>query len=110
MQNFGLFIADRVRLKGNWRFHRSQGDELENMVWHHVTQRTRLIVVTAALLYSHRLNHRDLHVINVAAVPDWLENAICETKSQNILNGFFAQIVVNAIDLLFTNHLQELAV
>ena len=34
------------------------------------------IVIAAALLHAQRFGHRDLYVVDVAAVPDGLENAI----------------------------------
>ena len=33
-----------------------------------------------------------------------------EARSQNVLNGFFAQVVIDAVDLLFFRHSQQLPV
>ena len=49
-------------------------------------------------------------MIDVAAVPDGLKNSVGETKSQNVLNGFFAQIMVDPINLSFVGNLQQLLV
>src|SRR5207244_413769 len=68
------------------------------------------IIVTATLLDADGFSHGNLHVINVAAVPDRLENSVGETKSQNILDGFFAQVVIDAVDLLLLHDLEQLLV
>src|SRR5262249_19728725 len=47
-----------------------QGQQLEQMVGHHVTQAARLLVVPGPLLDADRLAHGDLDVVDVAAVPD----------------------------------------
>ena len=80
------------------------------MVGHHVTQRARFIVVAAALLHADGFGNRDLHVIYIAAVPDRLENAIGKSKCQDVLNGFFAEVVINAIDLILAGNLEKLLV
>ena len=50
-----------------------------------------MFVVAAAPLDAETLGDRDLHVIDIAAVPDRLENAVGEPKDQDVLNGFFAR-------------------
>src|ERR1700730_17000772 len=49
-------------------------------------------------------------MIDVAAVPYGFENSIGKTKCQNVLDGFFPQIVVDAVDLLLARAAQELLV
>ena len=39
-------------------------------------------------------------MIDVATIPNWFKNAIGEAKDQNILNGLFPQVVVDAVDLV----------
>ena len=48
-----------------------------------------------------RSRHGDLHMINMAVVPERFENHIGETKRHQILNGFLAEIMVNPVDLMF---------
>ena len=80
------------------------------MVGHHVAQCAGFVVIAAALFHAHGFRHRNLYVIDVAAVPDRLENSVGEAQSQNVLNGFFAQVVIDAVDLLFVGHPQQLLV
>ncbi len=108
MQYFCLLVSNRVRVKRDWRFHRSQADQLHDVIWHHVAQRSGLIVVTAALFHAHGFRHRNLHVIDVAPVPDGLEDSVGESKRQDVLDRFLAQIMIDAIDLLFFRNFQQL--
>ena len=82
------------------------------MMWLGTMSRKRagLIVVAAALLHADRFRHRDLHVIDVAAVPDRLEDSVGKTERQNVLHRLFAQVVVDAVNLLFVGDLQQLLV
>ena len=80
------------------------------MVGHHVTQSSGLVVVTAPLFHADRFGHRDLHMINVAAVPDRLENSVGEAERQDVLNSLFAQVMIDAIDLLLPGNVEELLV
>src|SRR5258708_19529993 len=49
-------------------------------------------------------------MVNVAPIPDWLENAIGEAKNQDILHRFLAKVVIDAIDLLFAKDPGHLAI
>ena len=70
------------------------------MVLDHVADGARLFVVVAAPLDAKGLSHRDLHVVDVAPVPDRLEDAVAKPQHHDVLNGLFAQVMVDAIDLL----------
>src|SRR5205085_1657430 len=50
------------------------------------------------------LGDRDLHMVNIAPVPDWLENAVPEPEHENVLHRFFSKVVINRIDLRFTEN------
>src|SRR5690348_1139455 len=41
----------------------------------------------------------DLHVINEESVPDRFKNAIAKPENQDVLNGLFAQVVIDSINL-----------
>ena len=74
-------------------------DELEQVVRHHVAQRAGLCRSSRRASRRHRLGHGDLHVIDVAAVPDRLEDAVGEAEHQDVLHRLLAQVVIDAIDL-----------
>ncbi len=80
------------------------------MVWHHVPQRPRFLVVAAAMLDPDALGCRDLHVIDVAAIPHRLKDAICKPEDQDVLDGLFAEVVIDPVNLAFIQHLPEFVI
>ena len=54
-----------------------------------------MVKVPAAFFHTHSFRHGDLNVVNVAPVPDRLENAIAEAEHQDVLYGFFAKVMVD---------------
>src|SRR5215472_3046629 len=71
------------------------------MVGNHIAQGTRHVKVSAALFHADGFGNGDLYVINVAVVPDGLEDAVAEAKHQDVLDRFFPEIVIDAVDLAF---------
>ena len=61
--------------------------------------RAGLLVERAAALDPERLGHRDLHVVDVAPVPERLEDAVAEPEDHQVADGLLAQVVVDAVDL-----------
>src|SRR5579863_1883467 len=109
-QHFGLLIAHGVRVKRNRRLHGDQADELKNVIRNHVAQRAGLIIVTAAILDAYGFRNGYLHMVNVAAVPDRLENSFAKAEGQDILHGLFAEVMINAINLIFFENVLDFAV
>src|SRR5437867_8772520 len=62
------------------------------------------------MLHAHRLGYGDLHVIDIPAVPYWLENAVREAENKDVLNGLFPQVVIDPVDLAFVEALQKFPV
>ncbi|MCY1174255.1 hypothetical protein D9M71_76530 [compost metagenome] len=77
------------------------------MVGHHVAQGTGAVVEIATGLDTHGLGGGDLHVVDVVVVPEGLEQAVGKTADQDVLHGFLAQIMVDAIDLLLAHDLEQ---
>src|ERR1039457_6706513 len=80
------------------------------MIRHHVAQRAGLIVVAAALLDPHRFGGGYLNMIDIARVPDRLENAIAEAESHQILHSLLTEIMIDAINLALLERLLDLGV
>ena len=51
------------------------------------------------MLDAERLGRRDLHVVDVAAVPDRFEDAVGEAKDEDVLHRLLGQVVVDAVYL-----------
>ncbi len=69
------------------------------MVLHHVAQRARLLIEGATRLDAEGFGHRDLHVIDVIAIPQRLKDAVGEAEDEQILHRLLAEIVIDAEDL-----------
>ena len=80
------------------------------MVWHHVAKRAGGIIEPPARSDIERFRHGDLHVVDVIAVPQRLENAVGESENENVLNRLFAEVVVDPINLAFGEHGQNVTV
>src|SRR5258705_13833967 len=80
------------------------------MVLDHIADGAGAVIVATATLHADLFGHQNLHVVDVAAIPERLEDAVAEPEGQNVLDGLFAQIVVDPVDLAFVEHAQYLAV
>ncbi len=94
-------VAHDVRVQAIRRLHGNQAEQLQNMVLHHVPQRSGPVVVGCPSPHAFRFADRDLDVVDVLVVPDRFENAVGEPQHQEILHGLLAQIMVDAKDLAF---------
>src|SRR5258708_2640460 len=110
VQNLGLLVAYRVRPERDRRLHRSEADELHDVVGDHIAQCAGLIVVAAPCFDTYRFGDGNLHMINVAAVPDRLENSIRKPKCQNVLDGFLAEVMVDPINLFLAGEFEKLLI
>ena len=80
------------------------------MVLDDVPGRPGLLVEAAPLLDPDRLGHRDLHVVDVAAVPEGLEDPVPEAEDHQVPDGLLAQVMVDPVDLRLPEDLADLAI
>ena len=69
------------------------------MILKHVAEDTGRVIEAGPMADVDGFGHRDLDVVDVIAVPQWLENGISETEEQDVLRRFLAEIVVDPVDL-----------
>src|SRR4029077_17609525 len=55
----------------------------------------------ATSLDADRFRVRDLHMVDVAIVPEGLEDTVAETEHQQVLHRLLAAVVIDAVDLPF---------
>ena len=96
-----------VRFGADGRFHRQQGDDLEQVVLHDVADRPDRVVERPAALDPDALGHRDLHAAHVVAVPHRLEQGVREPEDQQVLDALLAEVVVDAEDAVLGEHLVQ---
>jgi len=101
LQHLGFLVADCLRVEVARRFHGGEGQHLGEVVLHHVPQGAAGLVVPSPLLDADGLGGRDLDAGDVVPVPDRLEDRVREAQDQDVLDGLFTQVVVDAEDLGF---------
>src|SRR5207244_12193228 len=99
-----LLVAERFVVHASRRLHCQEGHHLEQMVLHDVADRAGLLVELYPSLNAETFGHRDLHALHIIAVPDRLKKSIGETKEEQVLDAFFAEIMVDAENILFRKH------
>ena len=80
------------------------------MVRHHVAQCAGSFIEVPASLDADRLGGRDLDGVDVVAVPERLQDAVAEAERHDVLDGFLAEEMVDAIDLRLADLRQDLRV
>ena len=88
----------------------TKAEQLHHVVLHDVAQRAGLLVERAAAFDAQGFGGGDLHVVDVVAVPDGLEDAVGEAEDQDVLHGLFAEVVVDAEDLALVEDRVDLVV
>ena len=71
------------------------------MVLEHVAQYADAVIKTGTVFQADFFRYGDLNMVDVVAIPNRLEDSIGKAGEENVLYGFFAEIMVNAIDLVF---------
>ena len=102
---FSSLIA--LRRERRRRLHRHERQHLEQVGDDHVAVRAGRLVEPDALLERQRLGHVDLHVVDVVAVPDRLEQAVGEAEGEDVLRRLLAEEVVDAEDLALVERLVQ---
>src|SRR6266852_4204727 len=82
LQYLDFLVADRFAVGSDRRLHRQIGQDLKKMVLNDVANGASLIVESSSSLDAEILGHRDLHARDIVAVPERLDEGICETKDQ----------------------------
>ncbi len=82
------------------RLHGDVGHDLQQVVLDHVADRPGFFVERAATLHAEDFGHRNLHTLDVVAIPDRLEDLVGEAEEEQVLHGRFAEVVVDAEDRL----------
>jgi hypothetical protein len=56
---------------------------------------------------AERFTGRNLHVIDIVAIPDRLDDRIREAKGDDVLDRILSEVVIDPINLLFVQRLLE---
>ena len=72
------------------------------MVLHHIAQLTHPVVVGPTPLDPHLFCNGDLNMINATLIPLGIDKAIGKSQYKDVLDCFFAEVVVDAVGLVFS--------
>src|SRR5215469_17470588 len=100
LKEFGFLPADGISVERCGGFYRDHGEELEEMIWNHIPQSAGSFVKAAALLDPHGLGRGNLDMIDVITVPHRFEDPVREAQHHDVLNGFFAEEMIDSINLI----------
>src|SRR5689334_6391643 len=62
------------------------------------------------MFYAQRFCHSNLNMVDITAIPNRLEDTVRKPKYQDVLHGFFTEIMINAVDLVLLYELQKVMV
>lgn len=89
-------------------FHSYQGQNLQQVILHHVPNDAELVEVAAPALSSERLLEGDLHRGYVVPVPRRIEHSVPKSQSHQVLHHLFAEIMIDTIDLFFSEQRRQM--
>ncbi len=110
LQHLDLLVAHLFGGEVHGRLHRDVAEQLQHVVLDQVAQRPGVVVVAGAGADADVLGGGELHVVDVVAVPQRLEQPVGEAERQHVLDGLLAEVVVDAEDLGLVEHVQHAAV
>lgn len=100
-EHFDFFVAYIVPVHAARRFHGDEREHAQHVVLHHVAQDAVVVEVAAATFHSEGLGNGDLHAVDVPAVPVRFEDHVGKAEDHDVLHGFFAEVVIDAVNLRF---------
>ena len=109
VEHVNLLVSYLIGIERHHRFHGHQTEELHQVILYHVAEGPRVLVIASPMPNAGFFGHRDCHVIDIATVPDRLEEGVSESKCQDVLHRLLAQIMVDAEDLRFVKTLPQRA-
>ena len=99
--HFEFFIAHGIGIEAGRRFHSRHTQHLHQVVLHHIAQGAGDVVKLAALFHAQLFGNGQLHAFHIFVVPQRLKHHVGKAQRQQVLQRFFAQIMVDAVDLVF---------
>ncbi|KKK68580.1 hypothetical protein LCGC14_2942610, partial [marine sediment metagenome] len=67
------------------------------MILKHVPQHTRSVIITCPVPHIYCLSYCDLDMVYMIPVPYGFKDRVPEPEDQNILHGFFSQVMVDPV-------------
>lgn len=100
LEELHLLVADGLGAKVLGLVHEQEGEDLEQVVLHHVADDADGVEVAAAALCAEGLLEGDLDGVDVAVVPGGAETGVGEAHGDQVLDHLLAEVVVDAEELV----------
>jgi len=80
------------------------------VILNYVADSSRLIIKSAAPLDTEIFGHRDLHTLDMVAIPERFQKRISKAEKEHVVHRPFSQVMVDAEDRLLVESAQQGAV
>ena len=77
------------------------------MVLKHIARHARLIKEVATTFNTDFFCDGDLYILDVFVVPKWLKDFVRKPEHEDVLNGLFPEVVIDAINLVLRKPCHE---
>src|SRR2546425_8771361 len=98
LEDLHLLVADGFAVWPGRRLHGQVAQDLTQMILDDVAHGARLVVERAPALDSELFGHRDLHALDVIAVPERLQESVGEAEEEHVVYRPLAEVVVDPED------------
>ena len=85
-QDREFFITNAVGIHPRRRVHGDETQQLQQMILHHIAQRTRLVIKLRTTLHTEFFRNRDLHIGNIISTQNRFKKTIAKTQSHQVLH------------------------
>ena len=99
-----LLAAQRVGVHDAGRLHGDQGEQLKQVILHHVAHDARPVIVARAISNIDLFGNGDLHAVHVVTIPDRLKDGVGEPEHEQVLHGLLAKVVVDSVHLALVEY------
>lgn len=98
-QDLDLLISNVLSAESDGSLHGENGENLQQMVLHHISDDTNVVEVATSALSAERLLEGDLHVGNVVLVPHGGQELVAEPQNVQVLDHLLTEVVIDSEDL-----------
>ncbi len=97
-EDFFFFVADGFAVVAGGALHGDVAHDLEDVVLDDVADGSGLVVEGTAALDAEVFGHGDLDALDEVAVPEGFEEGVGEAEGDDVVDGAFGEVVVDAED------------
>ena len=71
------------------------------MILDHIAKNACSFIILSTAFNAHGFHDAELNMINMFFIPKRFKNTVGKAECKNVLYGLFAQIMIDAVNLLF---------